>query len=60
MNGKPYQMKCPVEGCEVMLESTDRDGILKAWDIHRERAHRPTTQQWAEAAKRIEASNPGS
>jgi hypothetical protein len=49
-----FQMACPMD-CGKVLESEDKDGILKVYDKHVAEKHQASPAQWLEAHRRIEA-----
>jgi hypothetical protein len=52
---KGFRMECPA-GCGEQLESETRDGILIAWDVHREKKHPGSPAQWTDAHNKIQAA----
>ena len=49
-----FQMECPT-GCGVMLESAEKDGILRVYDRHIHEKHQASPAQWTEASEKIQA-----
>lgn len=48
-----FQMECPA-GCGKVLESEEKSGILRVYDVHIHEAHQASPAQWSEAYERIQ------
>lgn len=48
-----FEMPCPLD-CGEVLESENRDGILRVYDQHRAANHAMSPAQWTEMYNRIE------